>query len=96
MNMMNNFEIIYSYYYMLKVIDHHDRTISSFVIQSDDPVVSVVLYPFAAFFHPKLIFLAYASVYYCSNYHLPTTFVYVIGTLLCLITTTILKKIMKR
>ena len=81
---------------MLKVIDQCDKRISRSIIQTDAPIISGVLYPFAAFFHPKLIFLAYASVYYCSNYHVPTTFIYVIGTLLCLITTTILKKVIKR
>lgn len=81
---------------MFGVIYKLDKGISSPIIKLDNIIVSILLYPFAAFFHPKLIFLAYASVYYLSNYHIPKTIIYLLGTAICLITTTLLKKILKR
>lgn len=81
---------------MLKPIVDLDKKISQPIIQADNMLVSVILYPFAAFFHPKLIFLAYFSVYYFSGYNTHATLVYLLGTGACLLTTFILKKITKR
>ena len=81
---------------MLSFISRIDKNISKPIIHADNLIFSILLYPFAAFFHPQLIFLAYASIYYFSNYDQPITILYIVGTGLCLLTTTILKRILKR
>ena len=81
---------------MLKAIGEVDRKISKPIIEADNVLVSIILYPFAAFFHPRLIFLAYFSVFYFSAKNIHITGIYLIGTGICLLTTFILKKITKR
>ena len=81
---------------MLDCIAKLDKKISKPLITMDNLLVTIILYPFAAFFHPKLIFLAYGSVYYLSGKDIRSTIVYAVGTALCLITSTVLKKLFKR
>ena len=81
---------------MLGSIAEIDRKISSHIITADNLPTTMALYPFAAFFHPKLIWIAYLTVYYISQYDLHATLIYLLGTGLCLLTTFILKKLTKR
>jgi hypothetical protein len=81
---------------MLGHIAKFDHKISTPIIHMDKKLVSWILYPCAAFFHPKLIWLAYLLVYYFSGYHLYTTLLYLLGTGMCLLTTYILKRLTKR
>lgn len=81
---------------MLQSIANFDKKISTPIIELDKKIISWILYPCAAFFHPKLIWIAYVLVFYFSRYDTHTTLVYVIGTGICLITTTILKKFTRR
>lgn len=81
---------------MIKAIANADQALSKPIIYADNLPTSILLYPFAAFFHPKLIFLAYLSVYYFSGYDLHATLIYLMGTGICLLTTFILKKFTKR
>ena len=97
MIVLNKFRyIIIHKFIMFGVISNFDKKISTPIIKLDNFIVSIFLYPFTAFFHPKLILIAYASVYYFSNYHIPKTIIYLLGTGICLVTTTILKKLLKR
>ena len=81
---------------MLGKIAELDRKISRPVIEADATLVSFVLYPFAAFFHPKLIWVAYLAVYFFSGRDLHATVVFLLGSGFCLLTTFILKKSCKR
>ena len=81
---------------MFNKISEVDKAVSRPLIKLDNLFVTILLYPFAAFFHPKLIFLAYFSVYWISGTDKYATIIYLIGTGICLITTTILKKILNR
>lgn len=81
---------------VLHHVANFDKKISTPILHLDKKVVSWVLYPFAAFFHPKLIWLAYVLVFYFSGFNVHDTVIYVIGTGLCLLTTYILKKSTKR
>lgn len=81
---------------MLSNIVHFDHKISNPILNLDKKFVSWILYPLAAFFHPKLIWLAYTLIYYFSGYNLRTTLIYLMGTGLCLLTTYILKRYTKR
>ena len=81
---------------MLGHIAKFDHKKSTPIIHMDKQLVSWILYPCAAFFHPKLIWLAYLLVYYFSGSHIYTTFLYLLGTGICLLTTYILKRITKR
>ncbi len=80
---------------MLKSISNFDRRMSAPIIHLDSKPATYILYPFAAFFHPKLIWIAYASVYLVSGC-VESTLVYLAATLFALICTTILKKITRR
>ena len=73
-----------------------DVNISKHIHELDHPVLTYVLYPFTAFFHPGLIWIPYLSVFYLSTFDLEVTFLYLIATLVCLINTTLLKKIFRR
>ena len=81
---------------MLGHIAKLDHKISTPIIQMDKKLVSWILYPCAAFFHPKLIWIAYMLVYYLSGYDVYTTLLYLLGTGMCLLTTYILKRLTKR
>lgn len=81
---------------MIQKIASFDRKISTPIIEFDHKIISFILYPFAAFFHPKLIWVAYALVYIVTGYDIPSTLLYLVGTGLCLLTTFILKKFTKR
>lgn len=73
-----------------------DHKISGSLHQLDQIIVSFILYPFAAFFHPGLIWIAFLSIYYFSGYNFEFLAIYVIGVLLCLLTIFLLKKTLKR
>ena len=81
---------------MLQTISDVDKKVSRPIIEADNPIVSIILYPFAAFFHPRLIFLAYFSVFYFSAKNIHITGIYSIGTGICFLTIFFLKKIIKR
>lgn len=72
-----------------------DISLSHRLHNTDTLVLSCILYPFAAFFHPKLIWLAFVSIYYVTN-SISVMLVYIISTLLCLLTTTLLKRLISR
>ena len=80
----------------MKRVTQLDHRISGTIHRSDNIIATVLLYPLAAFFHPGLIWIAYLSIYILSLYSLKLTAVYILGTLCCLITTTLLKRIAKR
>lgn len=73
-----------------------DKTISKWIHNKDNIVTTVILYPFAAFFHPGLIWLAYLTVYLFSHGNIRFTAVYLFATIICLLTTTLIKKIANR
>ena len=75
---------------------HLDHKISGHIHQADNIVISCILYPFAAFFHPQLIWIAFMCVYYFSGQNLNFLAVYIVGVLLCLLTIFMLKKSLKR
>jgi hypothetical protein len=77
-------------------LHHLDNKVSGRIHQLDNIIISCLLYPFAAFFHPGLIWIAFTSMYYFSNYNLNFLVVYVAGVLLCLITIYLLKRTLKR
>ncbi len=81
---------------VLTYVSSFDQRISKPIISLDHKIISWILYPFAAFFHPKLIWLAYVLVFYYSGFNVHDTVIYVIGTGLCLLTTYILKRSTKR
>lgn len=81
---------------MLNHVTKFDKKISTPVIQLDKLIISWILYPFAAFFHPKLIWIAYSLVFYFSGFDAHTTLIYLLGTGMCLLTTYILKRSTKR
>lgn len=81
---------------MLGAIAEFDRSISQPIIAMDILPVSIVLYPCAAFFHPKLIWLAYTLVFLASGYDPHATIVYLLGTGVCLLTTYLLKRQTRR
>lgn len=80
----------------IKKLHKFDNKISHWIHSIDHLVPTAVLYPFAAFFHPGLIWVAYLSVFYLSQYNIRFTLLYALGTLICLLITFILKKITKR
>ena len=81
---------------LVKGLAKIDHRLSSIFHRKDNFFLTVVLYPFAAFFHPGLIWVAYLLVYILSISNMHFTIVYAIGTLCCLICTTLLKKVAKR
>ena len=81
---------------ILGYLHHIDNIVSGRIHQLDNIVISCILYPFAAFFHPALIWIAFTSMYYFSNYNLNFLIVYVAGVLLCLLAIYILKRTLKR
>jgi len=81
---------------MFKQLNSLDHSLSSILHNKDSLPLTAILYPLAAFFHPGLIWIAYLLVYYFSIYSIRFTAVYALGTLICVIATTILKKIIKR
>jgi len=81
---------------VLREINKIDHRISKWIHHKDHIIISSILYPFAAFFHPKLIWIAYLAVYFLSQENVRFTAVYALGTLTCLILTTVIKKIVKR
>lgn len=81
---------------VIKKLHKLDNKISHWIHSLDHLLPTAVLYPFTTFFHPGLIWVAYLSVYYLSQYNLRFTLLYALGTLICLIITFILKKITKR
>lgn len=81
---------------VLSKLDKIDKNISKWIHQKDHLISTVILYPFAAFFHPALIWLAYLSVYLLSNQNLRFTAIYALATLICLLATTFIKKMAKR
>lgn len=80
----------------MKKISQLDKHISTKIIKADYLIASLVLYPLAAFFHPKLIWIAYVSVWFASGKDWKSTGIYVVGTGLCLLTTYLLKRLFKR
>lgn len=81
---------------MLSLLVDLDRRFSLWIMDIDTGFISTVLYPFAALFHPGLIWIAYLSVFYFSNYDLAVTALYVLATIISVIMTTILKRIFRR
>jgi hypothetical protein len=81
---------------LLQKLNKLDQRISKWIHRKDHLISTVVLYPFAAFFHPGLIWLAYLTVYLFSYQNLRYTATYALGTLACLLITTFIKKIAKR
>jgi hypothetical protein len=81
---------------VLGYLHHLDNKISGHIHQIDNKIVSIILYPFAAFFHPGLIWIAFMSMYYFSGYNLEFLIVYIVGVLFCLMTIYFLKKALKR
>ena len=81
---------------ILGYLHHLDNKVSGRIHQLDNIIISCLLYPFAAFFHPGLIWIAFTSMYYFSNYNLNFLVVYVAGVLLCLLTIYLLKRTLKR
>lgn len=81
---------------MLQKIGHFDNKISTPIINLDKKIISWILYPCAAFFHPKLIWVAYLLVFYFSGYNIYDTLIYLMGTGMCLLTTYILKRFTRR
>lgn len=73
-----------------------DHKISRWVHELDHLLPTAILYPFTAFFHPGLIWVAYLTIYYLSQYNLKFTLLYALGTLTCLLTTMFLKKVTNR
>lgn len=73
-----------------------DHKISKWIHKKDHLVSTVILYPFAAFFHPGLIWVAYLSIYLLSHQNVRLTVAYALGTLICLLVTTFIKKMTKR
>ena len=81
---------------VLSYLHHLDNKVSGHIHQIDNKIVSIILYPFAAFFHPGLIWIAFLSMYYFSGYNLEFLIVYIVGVLFCLMTIYFLKKALKR
>ena len=81
---------------MLSTISNLDRRLSLWIMDIDTGFTSKLLYPFAALFHPGLIWIPYLSILYLSNIDLAFTALYVLATLISVILTTILKKIFRR
>lgn len=81
---------------LLEGFNKFDKSISKWIHRKDSLVPTVILYPFAAFFHPGLIWLSYLTVYVLSDGNTRYTTVYALGTLICLLGTTLIKKIAKR
>jgi positive regulator of sigma E activity len=81
---------------MLQKLNKIDQRISKWIHRKDHLISSVILYPFAAFFHPGLIWLAYLTVYLFSYQNLRLTVAYALGTLTCLLITFFIKKLAKR
>jgi positive regulator of sigma E activity len=81
---------------LLQKLNKLDHRISKWIHRKDHLISTVVLYPFAAFFHPGLIWLAYLTVYLFCHQNLRFTGVYALATLACLLITTFIKKIAKR
>lgn len=81
---------------ILGYLNHLDNKISGRIHQLDNIIISCILYPFAAFFHPGLIWIAFTSMFYFSDYNLNFLVVYIAGVLLCLLTIFLLKKALKR
>ena len=73
-----------------------DHKISDKIHQLDHALPTYILYPFTAFFHPGLIWIAYLSILHLSHYDVGFTLLYMLATLICLVITTILKKVTKR
>jgi hypothetical protein len=80
----------------LNELNKLDHKISKWIHRKDHLLISTILYPFAAFFHPALIWIAYLTIYLYSRSNLRFTAVYALGTLICLLITTIVKKIVNR
>jgi len=53
---------------LLHSLTDFDHKISGKIHQLDNLIVTIFLYPFAAFFHPGLIWVAYSSVFIISDY----------------------------
>lgn len=81
---------------LIKKLHKIDNKVSHWIHNIDHLVPTTILYPFAAFFHPGLIWVAYLSVFYLSEYNLRFTLLYALGTLFCLLITFVLKKVTKR
>lgn len=81
---------------ILNEMNKMDHKISKWIHRKDHLIITTLLYPFAAFFHPGLIWIAYLTIYLYSHGNVRFTAVYALGTLICLIITTIVKKIAKR
>jgi hypothetical protein len=77
-------------------LNHYDNKISGRLHQLDNIIISCILYPFAAFFHPGLIWIAFGSMFYFSNYSINFLIVYIVGVLFCLLTIYLLKRTLKR
>jgi hypothetical protein len=54
---------------IISKLKHFDHKISGNIHQIDNIIISCILYPFAAFFHPGLIWIAFGSIYFFSNYN---------------------------
>lgn len=81
---------------LLHKLNKIDQRISKWIHRKDHFISTVILYPFAAFFHPGLIWLAYLTIYLFSNGNFRFTVAYAVGTLACLLITTFIKKIANR
>jgi hypothetical protein len=81
---------------LINKLNKLDKKVSKLIHELDHALPTYVLYPFAAFFHPGLIWMAYVLVYYFSDFDLRYTALYALCTLICVILTTVLKKLAKR
>ena len=81
---------------LINKLNKIDKKISKIIYELDHTLPTFILYPFAAFFHPGLIWVAYLLIYYFSNFDLRFTALYALSTLVCVILTTLLKKVAKR
>jgi hypothetical protein len=54
---------------ILQALTNFDHKLSGKMHQLDNLLVTIFLYPFAAFFHPGLIWVAYSSIFIISDYN---------------------------
>lgn len=88
--------VVYNKMGLLHKLNKLDEKISKWIHRKDHILSTVILYPFAAFFHPGLIWLAYLTIYLFSHQNLRFTATYALATLICLLVTTFIKKVAKR
>lgn len=77
-------------------LSNMDRELSRPIIHLDRKEVTWLLFPFSSLFHPKMIWIPLLIVFYLSGWKLYDVGVYLLGMLVCLICTTVLKRHFKR